>query len=213
MYHEREDEGGGGGLDDPECGQGARLDGREQVHLLQGDVAQVEVVRLVLHRHQHQEHAVYELHPLQRVDAHVHEDPVQDRHGDVEQDGRQLHRQPRQQEHADPRHPLLPHAWRKIFSHGSNIFSSVPRTQPTLELGRLARCGGLAVHLEAVDVSEAEDGGGDAPGEAEQRADPHHEPHHQHVQVVAAALLKIDYIGDKSPDSQISSPSACAPSC
>ena len=105
------------------------------------------------------------------------------------------------------------HIWRKIFSHGSNIFSSVPRTQPTLELGRLARCGGLAVHLEAVDVSEAEDGGGDAPGEAEQRADPHHEPHHQHVQVVAAALLKIDYIGDKSPDSQISSPSACAPSC
>ena len=50
-------------------------------------------------------------------------------------------------------------------------------------------------------MSEAEDGGGDAPGQAEQGADPHHEPHHQHVQVVAAAFLKIDYICNVSPDS------------
>ena len=36
--HEGEDEGGGGGLDDPESNQGGRLDPSEQVHLQKSDM-------------------------------------------------------------------------------------------------------------------------------------------------------------------------------
>ena len=36
--HEGEDEGGGGGLDDPESDQGGRLDPSEQVHLQKSDM-------------------------------------------------------------------------------------------------------------------------------------------------------------------------------
>ncbi len=50
----------------------------------------------------------------------------------------------------------------------------------------------LRLHLERVDVAEAEHGGGDAPRQAGDGANGHHEADDQHVQMVAAAfLLKI----------------------
>ena len=50
----------------------------------------------------------------------------------------------------------------------------------------------LRLHLERVDVAEAEHGRGDAPRQAGDGANSHHEANDQHVQVVAAAfLLKI----------------------
>ena len=60
-----------------------------------------------------------------------------------------------------------------------------------LEHGGLPGGAALAVHLEAVHVTEAEDSGGHTPGQPQQGAHPHHQPHHQHVQVVAAALLQL----------------------
>ncbi len=47
----------------------------------------------------------------------------------------------------------------------------------------------LRLHLERVDVAEAEDGGSDAPRQAGDGADGHHEADDQHVQVIAASFL------------------------
>ena len=78
------------------------------MNLLERHVAEVEVIRLVLDRHEHQEHPVNELHPLERVDPHVHQDPVQDRHGDELEDGGELDREPGEEEYTDAGDPLLP---------------------------------------------------------------------------------------------------------
>ena len=45
-------------------------------------MSEVKIVWLVLAGHEHQEQPVNELHPIEGVDTHVHEDTVQDRHGD-----------------------------------------------------------------------------------------------------------------------------------
>ena len=89
-------------------------------------MSEVHGVWLVLGGHEEEHDPVYELHAAEGVDPHEHEDPVQHRHGDVLQDGGELHGQPRQDEHAHARHALLPH---------------------THELRRLARRRGLAVNL------------------------------------------------------------------
>ena len=61
VYHHGEDDGGGGGLDDPEQHQTGELCQREEVHLPQGDVPQVDEVRLVLSRHPEELQTVEEL--------------------------------------------------------------------------------------------------------------------------------------------------------
>ena len=134
------------------------------------DVTEVEVVGLVLGRHQHQEQPVDELHPVQGVDAHVHEDAVQDGHGDELEDGGELDGESGEDEDTGAGDPLLP---------------------DSLELRGVSWGGGLTVHLETVHMSETEDGGGHTPGQSQQGADPHHQAHHQHVQVVAAPLLQL----------------------
>ena len=45
-------------------------------------MSQVKVVRLVLAGHEHQEQSVNELHPIEGVDPHIHEDTIQHRHRD-----------------------------------------------------------------------------------------------------------------------------------
>ena len=110
-HHQRENQWGLGGLDDPERCQGAHLDQSEDVDLEERDVTEVEVVGLVLGWHQHQEQPVDELHPVQGVDAHVHEDAVQDGHGDELEDGGELDREPSEEEHTDASDPLLPDQW------------------------------------------------------------------------------------------------------
>ena len=91
------------------------------------DVAEVQIVGLVLGWHQHQEQPVYELHPVQGVDAHVHQDAVQDGHGDELEDGGELDGEPGEDEDTGP---------------GDSLLSD------SLELWRVSRGGGLAVHLE-----------------------------------------------------------------
>ena len=78
------------------------------MNLLERHVAEVEVVRLVLDRHEHEEHPVNELHPLERVDPHVHQDPIEDGHGYKLEDGGELDREPGEEEHKDAGHTLLP---------------------------------------------------------------------------------------------------------
>ena len=60
-HHHGEDDGGLGGLDGPEQQQAAELDHGEQVHLAEGDVPQVDKVRLVFGRHEEQPQTVVEL--------------------------------------------------------------------------------------------------------------------------------------------------------
>ena len=74
------------------------------------------------------------------------------------------------------------------LSHVTNQRRVLP---DPLKHGGLPGGAALAVHLEAVHVSEAENGGGHTPGQPQQGAHPHHQPDHQHVQVVAAALLQL----------------------
>ena len=107
-YHQRKYEGGRGGLDDPESRECGHLDQGEQVDLLQRDVAQVHRVGLVLRGHEEQETPVYELHPVQGVHAHVHEDAVQDGHGDELEDGGELDGEPGEEEDTDAGDSLLP---------------------------------------------------------------------------------------------------------
>ena len=80
-------------------------------------MSQVEIVRLVLPRHEDKEKPVNELHPIQGVDPHVHEDTVQDRHGDELENRSELHREPSKQEDADTAHSLLPglKSYSKVF--------------------------------------------------------------------------------------------------
>ena len=169
-HHQRENQRGLGGLDDPERRQGAHLDQSEDVDLEERDVSEVEIVGLVLGWHQHQEQSVYELHPVQGVDAHVHEDAVQDGHGDELEDGGKLDGEPGEEEDTDAGDSLLP---------------------DPLKLWSISWSRGLTVHLETVHVSQTEDGGGYTPGQPQQGAESDHQAHHQHVQVIAAPLLQL----------------------
>ena len=58
--------------------------------------------------HKYQEHPINELHPFEGVDPHVHQDPVQDRHGNELEDGGELDREPGEEEHTDAGDSLLP---------------------------------------------------------------------------------------------------------
>lgn len=60
-YHDGEDDGGDGGLQDPQEGQAQGLDEGEEVDASLGDVPQVDQVGLVLGGHQEQLQAVHEL--------------------------------------------------------------------------------------------------------------------------------------------------------
>lgn len=66
-YHHGKDDGSLGGLDDPEQNQAAELDDREEVHLPQRDVAQVDEVRLMFGRHAEQLETVEQLHRRRRL--------------------------------------------------------------------------------------------------------------------------------------------------
>ena len=145
------------------------MDCREQMNFLQWNMSEVHVVRLVLGRHQDQEDSVNELHASESVDPHVHQDPVQDRHGDVEQDGSKFDRESSQEEDTDP---------------CDSLFSD------SFKLRNLSWSRGLGVHLEAVHVAQTEDGGSYTPGEAKQRTDPNHDTTHQHVKMVSTTFLQ-----------------------
>lgn len=60
-HHHREHDGGHGGLEDPEQSQADDLQEGEEVDLPEGDVPQVDEVRLVFGRHQEQLQTVHEL--------------------------------------------------------------------------------------------------------------------------------------------------------
>lgn len=60
-YHDGEDDGGHGGLEDPQQRQAQGLDEGEEVDASLRDVAQVDEVRLVLGGHQEQLQPVHEL--------------------------------------------------------------------------------------------------------------------------------------------------------
>lgn len=66
-YHHRKDNGSLGGLDDPEQDQAAELDDREEVHLPQRNMAQVDEVRLMFGRHAEQPETVEQLHGYRRL--------------------------------------------------------------------------------------------------------------------------------------------------
>ena len=56
-------------------------------------MSEIHVVRLVLSGHQHQGDSIDELHPVQGVDPHIHEDPVQHWHRDELEYRRQFYGQ------------------------------------------------------------------------------------------------------------------------
>lgn len=60
-YHDREDDGSHGGLEDPEQGQAHHLQEGEEVDPAQRDVAQVDEVGLVFQRHQEQLQTIHKL--------------------------------------------------------------------------------------------------------------------------------------------------------
>ena len=60
-HHDREDDGGHGGLEDPQQGQAERLNEGEEVDAALRDMPQVDEVGLVLGGHQQQLQAVHEL--------------------------------------------------------------------------------------------------------------------------------------------------------
>ena len=66
LYHHGEDNGGPGGLDDPQQGETGELDDGEEVHLPQGHVAEVDEVGLMLSGHAEQLEAVEELRERER---------------------------------------------------------------------------------------------------------------------------------------------------
>lgn len=66
-YHHGEDDGGLGGLDDPEQDQAAELNDGEEVHLPQWDVTKVDEVRLMFGRHAEQPQTVKELHRRKQI--------------------------------------------------------------------------------------------------------------------------------------------------
>ena len=62
VYHEREDDGDAlDGLDSPQAGEAEDLDAGEDVAAAQGHVAQEDVVRLVLGRHEDDHHTLHQL--------------------------------------------------------------------------------------------------------------------------------------------------------
>ena len=70
-YHEREYDGGGlDALDEPHDHRADGLYGGEDVHEVCLDVAQVDVVGLVLGRHQHQQHPLDKLTTRNRQNMH-----------------------------------------------------------------------------------------------------------------------------------------------
>ena len=67
-YHEREDDADAlDGLDGPQRRQTGDLDGREDVTAVRAHVTQVDVVGLVLLRHEDDEHALYQLQHAPRM--------------------------------------------------------------------------------------------------------------------------------------------------
>lgn len=68
------------GLDSPKNGQTGNLEQRELVNDADGHMADVNGIRLVFHRHQHQQNAVEQLNAAQRGNAHVEEHTVEDGH-------------------------------------------------------------------------------------------------------------------------------------
>lgn len=60
-YHDREYDGGHGGLEDPQQSQAEDLDEGEEVDLPEGNVSQVNQVRLMFRRHQKQLKTIHEL--------------------------------------------------------------------------------------------------------------------------------------------------------
>lgn len=70
-YHHGEDDGGLGGLDDPEQDQAAELDDGEEVDFPQRDVPQVDEVRLVLGWHAEQLQPVKELRAEETLQASI----------------------------------------------------------------------------------------------------------------------------------------------
>ena len=71
-------------------------------------MSEVEIVRLVLPWHEDKKESVDKLHSVEGVYPHVHENTVQDRHGDELEDWSQLDRQTREEKDANSRHSLLP---------------------------------------------------------------------------------------------------------
>lgn len=57
------------------------------------------------------------------------------------------------------------------------------------ELRLCSRSGGARLQLQAVDVRDGEDGGGDKPRQAHHGTDAQHDRHNQQVQMIAASFL------------------------
>ena len=70
-------------------------------------MSEVDVVRLVLARHEHQCQPINELHAIQGVDTHVHQNTIQDRHGDILQYRCKFYREASKQENTNTGHTLL----------------------------------------------------------------------------------------------------------
>lgn len=66
-YHDREYDGSHGGLEDPQQSQAEDLDEGEEVDLPEGNVSQVNQVRLMFRRHQKQLQTIHELQKMTEI--------------------------------------------------------------------------------------------------------------------------------------------------
>ncbi len=170
-YHDWEEDGCGlDVLDDPEPDETRQLDQGEEVHPLHRHSPQVGIVGLVLLRHEEQQDAVEELEAVERRHAHVQEDSVQHRHGDLPQQRAHGHGGADRHEDGDVGHALLADAQ---------------------ELRLLAGRRRLGLARQRLDVVDGQHGGGHEPGQAEDGADDDEDGDDQQVEVVPAGLLQL----------------------
>ena len=94
-------------LDEPENDEAYQLDDCEEMDSGERNLSQIWVVWLILLGHEEQEESVKELETIQRVDAHVEEDTIEDWHGDPLEDRREESRETNQDEYYNVGDSLL----------------------------------------------------------------------------------------------------------
>jgi len=128
---------------------------------------------LVFLWHEDEKKSVKELETIESRDAHVEEDAIEHRHGDVFEDWSQEHTETHSEEDGDVCHSLL----------------SNPK-----KLRLFPWSGGAGLSGETLDVVEGKDSGCDKPGDAEDGADNDEKRDNEEIQVVATAFIELELL-------------------
>ena len=94
-------------MNEPENDKAGELDDGEQVDARKRHLAEIRIVWLILLGHKEKKEPVKELQSIQRVDPHVEEDTIEDRHRDLLQNWRKERRETDKDEDGDVGDSLL----------------------------------------------------------------------------------------------------------